>query len=170
MTPVAAIQQYPQFKGRLHFMRRPIGARWLERLLFGRYYRAGLGIIPKRNSMGFVLDTLSKNETIIFIMDQYAKTSKEGIAVDFFGKPAGTFRSLALVAKRSGAPVVPSYSYRAADGTHVMEFWPALAWIEDDDSDREIHANTRQYNAAIEDMVRAHPDQWWWPHRRWKVK
>ena len=169
-SPVAAIGHYPEFKGRFHILRRPIANRFIERALFSRYYRAGLDIIPKRDSIHHVFDLLSLNDAIVFVMDQYAKASKEGVDVEFFGKKAGTFRSLALVAKRSGAPVVPSYTYREDDGGHVMEFFPALNWIEDEDADSEIYRNTLAYNQSLETMVSAHPDQWWWPHRRWKNK
>jgi len=170
MGSLAAVIKHDHFKNRFHLVRRDISNKFIEKIAFRRCYKAGLRVIPKRNSLNLVLDALDHNDAVVFIMDQYAKPGKDGILVDFFGKPAGTFKSLAMVAKRMGSPVIPSVTYRKPDGTHVMEFKQALPWINHPDPDQEILLNTRQYSRAIEKMVLDHPDQWMWMHRRWKVK
>lgn len=167
---VGTVLHFERFRGRIHVLRKLIANKFIEKILFRRFYKAGLDVISKRNSLNRVLEALSKNDVVIFIMDQYARPGKDGIEVDFFGKKAGTFRSLAMVAGQTGAPVIPTYSYREKDGTHVMKFLEPLKWIEDPDTDREIYENTLQYNRALEQMVLKHPDQWLWVHRRWKVK
>ena len=161
---------FPEFKGRFHLLRRPIGNKWIERVLFNRFYKAGLGIIPKKNSVSLILEALGRNDAVVFIMDQFARPGRDGIPVNFFGRKTGTFKSLALVARQSGAPVVPVVCYRESSGRHVMRFMAPLLWIEGEDPDGEIQANTEQYNRVLERMVLEHPEQWWWLHRRWKVK
>jgi len=167
-APVAAILGWPQYRGRFHFIRKSLG-RVLESVLFGRFERAGLGVIPKRGGLDRILDALAKNDAVAFLLDQHASPSSTGIAVEFFGRPAGTNRSLAMIAALSGAPVVPATSYRRPDGDHVMEFHPAIPWIHRDDPQDEIRENTRRYNQVLERFVLAHPEQWFWFHRRWKL-
>jgi len=94
---------------------------------------------------------------------------KDGIPVEFFGRPAGTFKSLALIAKASGAPVIPAHGWREADGRHVLRFEEELRWVSHEDPQEEIRLNTRAYNQAIERMVLRHPEQWFWMHKRWKL-
>jgi len=105
---------------------------------------------------------------VVFPFDQHA-SRKDGVLVEFFGHPAGTFRSLSVIALSTGAPVVPASSWREPDGTHVLRFEAALAPIEHADPNEAIRLNTRAYNAALEPLVVRHPEQWWWSHRRWKV-
>ena len=88
--------------------------------------------------------------------------------MDFFGSPAGTFRSLAIIARATGAPVVPVATWRAADGSHVLRFEEALDWIACENANEAIRCNTRAYNAALERFILQHPEQWLWAHRRWK--
>ena len=38
------------------------------------------------------------------------------------------------------------------------------------DDDRDAVANTAQFTAAIEALIRRYPDQWLWIHRRWKTR
>lgn len=168
-APVAAILAWPQYRGRFHFVRKNLDP-LTERILFGRFRRAGLGVIPKRGGLQQILDALGRNDAVAFLLDQHASPgSRNGVAVEFFGRPAGTYRSLAMIAALTGAPVVPATSWREPDGSHVMEFLPALKWIHRDDPEDEIVANTRGYNRVLERFVTAHPEQWFWFHRRWKL-
>jgi KDO2-lipid IV(A) lauroyltransferase len=170
LAAIGAIEQFEVFKGRFHAVRKLIANKFVERFFFRRFYEAGLNVIPKKNSLSLVLDALSKNDAVVFLMDQYARPDRDGILVDFFGRPAGTFKSLALIAGQSGAPVIPMASHREPDGTHVMRFGEPIPWIEHPDPDTEIYRNTLAYNRALEKMVLEHPEQWFWVHRRWKVK
>jgi lauroyl/myristoyl acyltransferase len=58
-----------------------------------RFRRAGFGTLPKRGSLDTILNLLQKGAFIVFVFDQHAE-SPDGIPVDFFGHPAGTFKVL----------------------------------------------------------------------------
>jgi len=103
----------------------------------------------------------------VFPFDQHAGPP-DGIQVDFFGHPAWTFRSLALLALASDAVVLPAASWRKSDGRHVLRFEEALPVLTAADVGTEIKRNTRAYNAALERLILRHPEQWYWVHRRWK--
>jgi len=170
LAPMGGILHFEEFRGRLHILRRQLVNKTVERILFRRFYQMGLDVIPKKGSLGRVMDALSKNDTVAFIMDQYAKPGKEGILVDFFGREAGTFKSLAMVARSTNSPVLPAASWREPDGKHVFKFFDPISWVSDDDPDEEILINTRNYNRKVEEFILEHPEQWLWIHKRWKVK
>lgn len=165
---VAGIGQFPQYRGLFHFVRRTLKPRLLNDLVTRRFRRAGFGVLPKRGSLDTILDLLAGGAIMVYVFDQHAG-KPEGITVDFFGHPAGTFKSVALLALSTGAPVVPAYSWREPDGSHVLRFEEALPLIEREDIGEAIRLNTRAYNAAMERMLLRHPEQWIWMHRRWKV-
>jgi len=167
VATAAGLDSYPQARGRFWFVRRPVKPEWLDRLLNRRFRRAGFGILPKRGGLDAILDKLAAGDLVVFPFDQHA-SRKDGVLVDFFGHPAGTFRSLSVIALSTGVPVVPAASWRAPDGTHVLRFEPALELIEHPDANEAIRLNTRAYNAALERLIVRHPEQWWWVHRRWK--
>jgi KDO2-lipid IV(A) lauroyltransferase len=125
-------------------------------------------VLPKTGALDRILACLAANDAVVFVFDQHAG-GRDGIRVDFFSEPAGTFRGLALIALRSGAAVVPATSWREVDGRHVLRFEEALPTIDCRDPDEAIRRNTRAYNAALEDLIRRHPEQWFWVHRRWKA-
>jgi len=167
VATAAGLDSYPQARGRFWFVRRPVKSEWLDALLTRRFRRAGFGVLPKRAGLEAILDKLAAGDLVVFPFDQHAGR-KEGVLVEFFGHPAGTFRSLAVIALTTGAPVVPASSWREPDGSHVLRFEQPLAPIEDPDTNEAIRRNTRAYNAALELMIVRRPEQWWWVHRRWK--
>jgi KDO2-lipid IV(A) lauroyltransferase len=167
VATVAGITKFPQYRGWFHVLRRPLQPRWFDTLVTRRMRRAGLQTLPKRGSLDVILERLSAGHLVVFVFDQCAR-GNDGISVDFFGHPAGTFRSLAILALTTGAPVVPVSSWREPDGSHVLRFEEALPQLECDDADEAIFRTTRAYNAFIEQAILRHPEQWFWFHRRWK--
>jgi KDO2-lipid IV(A) lauroyltransferase len=168
VSTIAGITQFPEFKGLLHFVRRPIRPEWLNRWVTRRFREAGFGTLAKRGSLDEVLSLLESGAVIVYVFDQHA-LRKDGIVVDFFGHPAGTFKSPALLALSTGAPVIPASSWREPDGTHVLRFEEPLPLIDCDDAKEAIRQNTLAYNAALERMLLRHPEQWIWMHGRWKI-
>ena len=168
VATAAGLDSYPHARGRFWFVRRPIKPAWLDALLTRRFRRVGFGVLPKRGGLEAILDRLNAGDLVVFPFDQHAGR-KDGVVVDFFGHPAGTFRSLAILALNTGAPVVPAASWREANGRHVLRFEEPLGVIESDDVNEAIRRNTRAYNAALERLILRHPEQWWWVHRRWKA-
>lgn len=167
VATAAGLAQYPQAQGRFHFVRRPIRPAWLDALVTRRFRKAGFGVLPKRGGLDAILDRLAAGDIVVFPFDQHAGR-KDGVLAEFFGHPAGTFRSLAVIALTTGAPLVPASSWREPGGQHVLRFENELPPVEHADANEAILLNTRAYNRALERMIVRRPEQWWWVHRRWK--
>lgn len=129
--------------------------------------RDGLTYLPARHAYRDCLKALKRNEAIGFILDQNM-TRKEGIFVDFFGRPACTSPGMAVMSAHSGAPVVPIFVYRRGNQRHLVKFLPAME-PPPDRSPESIHAATQAYTKVLEDAIRETPDHWIWIHRRWRT-
>ena len=81
-------------------MRRPLKPELLNQLVTRRFRRAGFGTIAKRGSLDTILDLLAGGAVVVYVFDQHAG-GKQGVVVDFFGHPAATFKSPALIAMAS---------------------------------------------------------------------
>lgn len=167
IATVAGLAGFPQYRGQLHVLRRPLVPDWLDRLVTRRFRRGGFGVLPKQNALHRVLDRLAAGDSVVFVLDQYAH-GRDGVKVDFFGHPTGTMRSLAILSRSTGVPVVPVSTWREPDGKHVLRFEEPLPTLPCDDANEGIRLNTRAYNAVLERLILRHPEQWFWMHRRWK--
>jgi KDO2-lipid IV(A) lauroyltransferase len=168
VATIAGLANFPEMHGRIHFVRRAIRPRWLEALVNRRFRRAGFGVMGKRGSLDRILDRLAAGDIVVFPFDQHAGPP-DGIESEFFGHAAWTFKSLAIIALATGAPVLPAAGWREGDGRHILRFEEPVKLIESENVNDEIRATTRAFNAALERLVLRHPDQWFWVHRRWKV-
>lgn len=169
-APIAGILNFEEYKNHFYFIRKTLKIEWIEKILFRRFHQAGLKIISKKNALAEVSDAMEKKAAIVFVMDQHACIkAKDGINVPFFNKDAGTYRSLAMLAKYTKAPVVPVQTYRKDNGKHVLKFHPPLPLLQGENSRDELYKNTLQYNQALESMILEKPEQWLWMHKRWKL-
>lgn len=169
-APLGGVLNFKEFKGQFHFIRRTLRFKFIEQIMFKNYYQAGLNVIPKKNSLEQVCMALEKNHAVIFVLDQHASiVNRDGIAVEFFGKKAGTYRSLATISRHTGIPVIPAASYRLPNGKHVLEFHDPISWKDYKTTQESLYHNTLAYNQALEKIILKHPEQWNWMHRRWKL-
>jgi KDO2-lipid IV(A) lauroyltransferase len=130
--------------------------------------RCGLKIVPAHNSYRDCLRVLKRGELLGFILDQNM-TRDEGIFVEFFGRPACTTPGLAMLSAHAQAPVLPAFLVRNADDTMTLKLLPPL----DPPPDRQpetLKQATQAYTKVVEQIIRHHPGQWIWMHRRWRTQ
>lgn len=145
---------------------RPLDNPYLDALIARARERSGLRAISKRDAVLGVRAALGRGECIGILLDQDA--GREGVFVPFFGRPASTSRSLAVLALKTGAPVIPAFIHRLPEGGHQITLEPAIPLARGGQREHDVVANTARFTEAIERQVRAHPEQWFWVHRRWK--
>ena len=131
--------------------------------------RASHGIeVLEREDARSMLRALRGGRILGIMPDQHAAGGS--IVVDFLGRPAATAVGPATLAARTGALVVPSFCRREPDGTFLCVFYPPLPFVATGDREADVRANTILVNQALGQEIRAHPEQWLWLHRRWKVE
>jgi Kdo2-lipid IVA lauroyltransferase/acyltransferase len=152
----------------LNVVIRPLDNPYLDRLVARGRTRGQLRLISKKAAVDGVRAALGRGECVGILLDQNA--GREGVFVPFFGRPASTSRSLAVLALKTGAPVVPAFIHRLPDGGHRVTLEPAIPLARTGQRERDVIANTARFTEAIERQVRAYPEQWFWVHRRWKTQ
>jgi Kdo2-lipid IVA lauroyltransferase/acyltransferase len=143
--------------------------KWLDRWVLEIRRGAGLDVLSTERASRKVLRALSEKRLVGILIDQRAKRS-EGIMADFFGKEAPTTPALAVLAMRTGAPVVPVFMIREGEKRHRFMIQEPLPLTVTGDIKKDIEANVELMNRTLESMVRKYPDQWFWIHQRWERK
>ena len=92
---------------------RPLDAPWLDALADRWRRRTGIEVIDKRGALKPVLTAIRRGRLVALLLDQNT-TRRESVFVSFFGRPASTSKSLAVLAVRTRTPVVPVFIYRVA--------------------------------------------------------
>jgi KDO2-lipid IV(A) lauroyltransferase len=146
---------------------RPLRGALNEQIVRARL-ESGLRLIAARGAIRGMLRALSEGGVVCMLVDQVMPLHK-GVFVPFFGRPASTSPGLSAAARRTGAPVLVGVSIRDHDVLRIHLEGP-FPVPHTDDIDADIRAHTAEITAAIEQLIRRHPEQWLWLHRRWKVR
>ncbi len=139
---------------------------WFERFR----QHTGHRLISKKGGSDLMVDFLDAGGTLGLLGDQDA--GRRGVFVDFFGKPASTFKSIALLAREYDAVIAVAYARRLPDDFKNAR-WTQFelgceAVFDPQDYGTDVERLTQDYTAALESAVRKAPEQYFWVHRRWK--
>jgi KDO2-lipid IV(A) lauroyltransferase len=150
-----------------HSVARTLDNPHLDRFLRSFREETGQRMIAKKGGSEAMIDVLEGGGLLSMLADQDA--GPKGLFVPFFGRPASTFKAIALLAIEYNAPIVVGGARRIGDDfRYVVELEEVIDPAPDNASPDLIPDLTRRYTAALERMVRRDPTQYLWLHRRWK--
>ncbi len=151
----------------LTIVARPLSNQRVSRDLEAALSRTGAEILVHRGAARRMLEALREGRGVVVVNDQYTRRSK-GIFSPFFGVRASTSPGPATLSLRCGAPVVPVYTVRIARDRHRAICLPGIEPQHTGDPKKDIARATERYNAVLESIIRQHPEQWMWGHRRFR--
>jgi Kdo2-lipid IVA lauroyltransferase/acyltransferase len=154
---------------RLSVVVRPLDAPWLDGLATRLRAKMGVELIDKRQALRPVLRALTGGGMVGILLDQNAARS-EGVFVPFFGRPASTSKGIAVLALRTGTPILPTFIRRETAGSHLVTIGPPLLADEGERPGAAVAALTARCTEAIEHAIRQTPEQWLWIHERWRTR
>jgi len=146
---------------------RPLDNALVNRFLVRSREAGGLALLYKRGAMAQAPEILASGQPLCFIADQDA--GRKGLFVEFFGRPASTYKSIGLLAMQQRVPIVVGVATRTRPGfhyrIHVERIIPPEEWEQRDDPLLWV---TQEFSRAMEAAIRRAPEQYLWAHRRWK--
>lgn len=129
----------------------------------------GLKVIKRENSAMEIIRRLREGCIVTVAVDQNAGFNN--IFVPFFGKLCATVVTPAVASLRTGAAVIPFFSFRdQVSDTYTAKFWPEITIHPAGDRSADIRLITMKINDALEEAIRRAPEQWLWFHKRWKTQ
>jgi KDO2-lipid IV(A) lauroyltransferase len=140
---------------------------YLERYLKRFRQATGQTIIAKKDDFKRLTAALQSGGTVGTLADQDA--GPRGLFVDFFGRPASTHKAVALMAIEYDALIsvitVPRVAEPMIYAVECEDVIDPRSYAGRPDA---VQAITQRFTTALERMIRRHPEQYFWLHRRWK--
>jgi len=145
--------------GRLSVVAKPLKNRRVDALINSIRRHWNVKVVPT-GARTAVLHELVRGRYVGILLDQRPKV-KDGVLTTFLGRKTYTHKGVAVLSLKTGKPVVPAFCIVEGLRYRVKLFKP----IYPEGSVEEL---TQKYTSAIDSVVREHPEQWFWFHRRWK--
>ena len=140
---------------------------YLDRFLRRFRERTGQEILDKSGDFERIQGVLERGGVLATLGDQDA--GQRGLYVDFFDRPASTHKAVALLALEYRAPMLVIGCPRLAGPLRYAVVLEDVVLPEEYEGRPDaVRAMTERFTAALERLVRRHPEQYFWLHRRWK--
>ena len=139
---------------------RAINNRYLDRFTMNVIPDAGAPVVQKgRQGMRLLVQQVMRGGNMMILVDQ---RNSGAPFIDFLGQPAETVTAAADLAMRTGAALIPAYAVRNVDQRRFE-----VVFEEPVTGTNGVEMMT-EVNNRISAWIEAHPDHWFWFHRRWK--
>ncbi len=131
-------------------------------------YRALMGMhVTYSKSVREMYDMLGQGWFIGLLSDQ-DPSRKDGMVMDFFGKPTNCVVGAATMARFKDVPIFMVQIHMEEDGHHTLHISQPLRVEKTRDKKEDIRRTTQELNHMLEGHIRRYPEDWFWLHDRWK--
>ncbi|MFH1189439.1 MAG: ELM1/GtrOC1 family putative glycosyltransferase [Candidatus Omnitrophota bacterium] len=125
----------------------------------------GCKVIRKGMDVKNLIKALREKNIVGILADQDA--GKNGVLVDFFGRPTSSHSGSLEIAKHTDSLILPAFIVRTKGPYHKLYLEEYIDFRNTQSPDA-VRENLQRYMKVLEKYVREYPDQWLWLHKRWK--
>jgi Kdo2-lipid IVA lauroyltransferase/acyltransferase len=146
---------------------RPFNNPYLDRVAHANRSGEHLRLVSRieQEPMRFI-QALARGEIVALMIDQHV--SKGRVAVQFFGRPAWTTKTVAMLHLTTRAPLLIAFALRTGPLRYEVHAIGPIERERTGDREKDTLELTQVLTDEIEKIARKHPEQYMWGHRRWK--
>ena len=137
----------------------------LYRLLVSYRESKGCTIIHKGGAIRRLIAAMEARRLIGIVGDQ---ASRQGIFIDFFGRPALFATGPFELALKRGAVILPVFIHRLRGPFHRIVIEPPITLSQHLAKPDAVRQGIQRFAEALARHIQEEPQQWLWMHKRWK--
>ncbi len=153
--------------GKLWGVGRNLDSKKMNEVLQKNRNQFNVHMLEKTGAIRGLLKALRVGENVGLLVDQNT-SDKEGILINFFGKLARHTPSAALIARKTGAAIVPTFITTNDYKTYDITFYEPIITEKTEDNEKDIKKSVQSQANTTQKVIEKKPDEWFWLHRRWK--
>jgi len=138
----------------------------LDKIIVQNREDSGVQNIPNNSSVKEIFKILNQGKALGVLIDQNSKKVRN-VKVNFFGKPVNAPVGPALIALKTGSPIVPLAIVRNSNNKYRIIVGQKLKPKATENNEKEATRLTQECTLFLEQIIRKYPAQWVWMHNRW---
>jgi Kdo2-lipid IVA lauroyltransferase/acyltransferase len=114
---------------------------------------------------------LLENGGMLGVMADLNAQEREGVFVEFFGIAASTTTSIARLALKTDAIVMPAFAvWNEQKQKYIIHLEQPIDFAKGENDEENVRILTQKVTNSVEKYVRRYPEQWMWIHKRWNTR
>lgn len=163
LVPLAIAAKFGPLTG----VGRKLDSEKMDKILNQNREQFDIEMLDKKGAMKEMMSVLKKNRMLGLLVDQNT-SEKEGVLVDFFGKPVRHTPAAAILSKRFDALIIPTFITSNDYQNYTITFYEAFKTEKSEDNGQDIVRSVQKQAKITEKIIRQKPQEWFWLHKRWK--
>jgi len=139
----------------------------MDRLLKENREQFNVEMVYKKGAMKGCIRALSKGKAVGILVDQSLKLS-QSITVNFFGRPATHTPLASILSRKFSIDLIPAFISTDDYKNYHVKIYNPIKTIKTDNQEDDLAKLTQAQANIMEQVIREHPKQWFWMHKRWK--
>jgi len=140
----------------------------MDRLLKENREQFNVEMVYKKGAMKGCIRALSKGKAVGILVDQSLKLS-QSITVNFFGRPATHTPLASILSRKFSIDLIPAFISTDDYKNYHVKIYNPIKTIKTDNQEDDLAKLTQAQANIMEQVIREHPKQWFWMHKRWKT-
>jgi len=151
----------------LSIVGRDLDSQIMNKILAKNREQFDIELLSKSGAMKGMVKALKSNRPVGLLVDQNTK-SNEGILIDFFGKKARHTTSIAVLAKKFDAIIIPAFIQTSDHSKYIVKFLEPILVEDTEDKEDDIRKCVQKQADVTQRIIEEKPEEWFWLHKRWK--
>lgn len=143
-------------------LRNPFVTDWMNK----RRTKWNNDVVSLGISIRQIYKALKQNNIVGLVADQ--RGSQDSIKLEFFGRKTSVQIGPAVLAIKTGAPLIYIIPVREKDFSYKAEIVEISTENLPESEEEKIEEITRRSTQYLEKIISENPEQWLWMHNRWK--
>ena len=123
-------------------------------------------IISLGISIRNIYKELKNKNLVAMVADQ--RGPSEGLRVKFFGIDTAMYSGPAILAIKTGAPLIYGLTIRQPDFSYKVVLEEISLNNLPDDEEEKVREISQRLASFLEKYIKLYPEQWLWMHKIWK--
>ena len=131
--------------------------------------RSGMEVLSKLTHPWALKHLLDRGAWLCIACD--VRASRRGDQIPFFDVLCSSYLGAVSLQKVARCPIVVTSTARMPDGRHKLHVWKIIEYTEQPTLLRQpLRRTMREVHRALEEAIRAYPEQWFWHYDRWRSR
>ncbi len=140
---------------------------YFDKYLLKSRTKFNMTMVEKRGAIRHLVKALKNDQIITMMIDQNVNPN-DGIYIDFLGAKATQTAAPAFLARKFDALIIPILIHTSPEKENVISFLKPIVTAKTEDEQKDILESTQAQADMLADVIKAHPEPWFWCHKRWK--